>query len=114
MTDSHEAALHRLRAFRGRWSDTDLIDQQSGLTASDLDQILAALGRSTDLDEVVFAAETLSADRPHAPDHFVAGFEAFAEGGSPPVDIDDAARELWREGFEHARAATEEAVRGNT
>jgi hypothetical protein len=36
------SALARLRAFRSTWEDDAEIDEESGLTAADLDTILAA------------------------------------------------------------------------
>jgi hypothetical protein len=41
-------AIARLRLFRQSWNEGDLIDEESGLTAGDLDEVLAELdGRYT-------------------------------------------------------------------
>lgn len=41
MTEAENVALSRLRAFRQSWNDGDVIDEDSGLTADDLDVVLA-------------------------------------------------------------------------
>lgn len=110
MSDQLSVARDHLQAFRRRWSDGVVIDEQSGLTASDLDQILAGHEPETSLDEAISSAEKLDAGPVAEPDHFADGFKAFAAGGETPAGLDDGARELWREGFEHAHAA--DASRG--
>lgn len=37
-----DTPLDRLRRFRASWNADDLIDEDSGLTAADLDEIIAA------------------------------------------------------------------------
>lgn len=43
MTDHPADAAARLRAFRTSWNDDDVIDDESGLTAADLDAILTRI-----------------------------------------------------------------------
>ena len=43
MPDPLTPALDRIRAFRASWNEGDLIDEESGMTAEDLDRIIQAL-----------------------------------------------------------------------
>jgi len=44
------SAIARLRAFRSSWDAEDQIDEATGLTAQDLDLVLAALEPGADLE----------------------------------------------------------------
>ncbi|TKD53187.1 hypothetical protein [Sphingomonas baiyangensis] len=50
MSQQFDAALARLRAFRERHAGNATIDTETGLTAADLDTILAGRKATTDLD----------------------------------------------------------------
>ena len=45
MTDPRKS-IARLKAFRSTWNEGDQIDEQSGLTADDLDTVIAAAERA--------------------------------------------------------------------
>ncbi len=44
--------LARLKAFRTSWNDDDLIDEDSGLTAADLDAVIADADRLVDVPKL--------------------------------------------------------------
>lgn len=50
MDDKLNAALDHLRRFRATFNAGDQVDEESGLTADDLDAIIAAVRSPTDLE----------------------------------------------------------------